>query len=636
MPPKRRNNKPQKSRADSPALKQSEASSGTSSPRKSGSRSGAASPELAADQPANQGPLPDQKSVVVFAIGTEYASVSLLPTAPGARGEVIANEDGERRIPVVVGLDAGEESVGTPAKAHFVRNIRSTVRRFLPLIGLSYDDPIVQEAKSRSVVPLEPHPDEQDMPAFVLTTTVHRESTDADEDDEGEEKTMYLKPTDLLAMFLRTLKASAESFTGSPVTHCVLSHPVDFNSRQQAALVEAAKQANLVTLHVLPETSAALLMYESVDRSTPSASAAPKNTLLLDIGALTTTLSLFNVSSSLYTHLYHCTTALADHLGGTALDQALFTHFSTELKRKSKIDVASDRKATEKLLLACELTRRVLSINTTANCHVESLSEGMDFSSVVNRVRFETMCRKWKQSLTAFVQQSLDNAGFASVEVDEVVLLGGVSRTPFVARLIDSLFPRANVRSQVEPDECVALGCATHGLQMYVDPHMTTYAVDFVQGEADKHKNEEEAGVKHLRHPVGLLDAEGNFVVVLPRTTPIPVMHSFSIDCNGASSVALRWAEGRSRVPPPAESTADEDNDGDNDDDAKEEEAKKAAPVYQGTPLGDLVIRSNGRKLEKVDVTITLKHNGHLHISAHAAEKGANGQKIHKTLDIQA
>ncbi|KAI9188446.1 Hsp70 protein that interacts with Zuo1p [Blastocladiella emersonii ATCC 22665] len=605
MPPKRNNNSGKKKQAAPQKKKDSRpATPAAEVPAQDGAASPA--PAAAAAEEAAKAEI-----TVAFSLGSEYATFTLLPAEAGQRGEIIANEDGERQIPAIVAIAGSEEIAGTAAKAQMIRNMVGTVRRFVPLVGLKFADPKVDAAAKATPVPVEENAD--GFPEFVLTHYVLPDN--AKDEDEPEELTTRYTPENLTTVLLRTLKQSAESYTGARVARCVLSYPTDFSSEQQQSLVRAAQAAGMEVASLIPEPVAATLAYEHIKR-TVGHTGCNGVTVVADVGASSTTISLMNQFAGLITPIAHTTLPI----GGVTLDQALAGHFAADFKKRTQHDTTTNRKATEKLLVACEIARKVLSQATIANCHVESFYEGIDYVSSVNRTRFETLAAKWKRQLDAGITDFLEAQNVDADEVDHVLLVGGVAFTPFVQRMFENKFGRAAIETQIDGDEAVAFGTAIHGLQPAA--HHTAHGAE----HADR-----ETAAPHLTHAIGVLDTKGHFVTVIPRDTPIPVKHAVIVPVADAANVLVQVAEGRELEPLPESDDEAEESDEENEDDDEEEDA---IPLYKGTLLGELAVEATaGQALDKVELVFTVSAEGKLHVSATGIEK-KTAHKVHITLDL--
>ncbi|ORZ35414.1 heat shock protein Hsp70-6 [Catenaria anguillulae PL171] len=607
MPPKKNNQSANKKKASSSANK--------NKPKQPQSQGGAQAQAGAENRPATPAndrsatatPVPEEardEITVAFSIGSEYSTFTLLPKEAGARGEIIANEDGERQIPSVVAIAGTEEIAGTAAKAQAIRNIQGTAKHFFPLIGLSHDDPKVQSAAESSLIPIEANA-ETSLPEYVLTHAVH-----ASDNDDAEQRETRYTPEQLTSILLGSLKQSAESYTSASVTRCVLSYPTDFTVGQQQALARAAEAQGMHVVSLIPEPVAAVLAFEHIKRTTANVGC---NGLVMavDIGASSTTLTLMNVFAGLFTQIAH--TSIAQ--GGNHLDALLAGHFAADFtKRNDGLEPKSNKKAWEKLLVACETTRKVLSQTTTSNCHVESFMEGIDYVSVINRTRFETLAAKWKRAIDSAISDFLDAQNLDADEIDHVLCIGGVSASPMVHRLLEAKFGRAEMETGVDADEAVAYGTAIHGLQPK-EHHSST---------AQEH-SDREAITPHLKFPIGVLDVNGHFSTVIPKDSPLPIKHAVVVPAGAQAGVLIQVAEGRELEPLPEE---DEDADEDEDEDAP------GVPLYKGTLLGEVaVVATEGQALDKVELVFTAQANGKLHVSATGIE-AKTAHKVHVTLDL--
>jgi L1 cell adhesion molecule like protein len=459
-----------------------------------------------------------------------------------------------------------------------------------------FDNEIVQEAIAKSVVPIESNAD--GFPEWVVSHVTH--------DSNGEEissKAVRYSCSDLVSILLGSLKQSAETYTGCPVDKCVLSYPTNFTAAQQKALVASANQVALEVTSLIPEPIAACLAHEHRMRTEQSLGCNGV-TLVADIGATSTTFTLGNIFAGLFTTTAHTTIPF----GGIDLDRVLFAHFVSEFKKKTGHDVTGNRKAEEKLMLACEVTRKVLSTNNTANCHVESFYEGIDYVSVINRIRFDSLSGKWKKRFEEAVMEFLDNQSIDRDEIDHVLCVGGVCKTPFIVALFGNLFGRASINNEIDGDDVTAYGTAIHGLQD--SQH---------HSEAREH-NDREVESPHLLHPLGILDSNGSFVTVVPRYSPLPLRHAVAIDVNSAS-VCLKIAEGREIVPIPEEGEDSNDED-------------EGVALYAGTEVGQLMLVSpNGAIFDRIELTLSVKEDGCVHVAAHGASPKLK-EKVHVTLDL--
>ncbi|KAI9145313.1 Hsp70 protein-domain-containing protein [Paraphysoderma sedebokerense] len=588
---------------------------------------------------------------IAISLGCDYASVALIPTEPGAKGEIIANEDGERRIPVVVGVENGEEFAGTAAKAQGIRNLRATVKRFLPIIGLPFDSPVVSETKKSSSVRMVPHPEDETKPAYEIeTTSLHQHEQEngngEDEDMEGETVTRYYTPEDLLTIFLSTLKTSAENYTGTSIPNAVLCVPSYLSDIQKKAVVDATVKAGLTVVGLIDESSASLLAYDFVDTvnhvksGTTAHPSHSRTSLLLDIGASYTSVTLATVTSHLYTLHSH----LTHPVGGTVIDTAMLTHFMQEFKRKHKIDISDNRKSKEKLLAACEITKKVLSTGTTAQCSVESLFEGMDFVGTVNRQRVEMMCLKFKKEVVGVIEKCLEKGGYRKEEIDQVILVGGTTKFPLVQKLMTQLFPDASIRSSIDQEETTTLGASIYAYQLSINTPAFEISQSKVNslGSSTSQANEQlKNKSKHLTKPIGIVDSNGSFIEILKRGSPVPQRYTFHLTGQPESEsdkpagyvtpVSITLAEGNPKIvttiPPKPERVPSSDDESDVSEDEPE---PIESLTYEPVVLGEVVIGGEeevkGKEIKDLTVVLKVSEDGKVHVEAHAH---VEGKKVH-------
>lgn len=316
--------------------------------------------------------------------------------------------------------------------------------------------------------------------------------------------------SEINSKFLRHIRESAETFLGAAVEGAVFAVPSYFTEEQRKALKDAAEAAGIKVLQLIYGSAAAVLAYENVKQD------QDKTVVVCDLGGHSFDVTALTVRSDLYSIL---ATAHETKLGGSSFDDLLISHFATEFKKKSKVDIADNRKALAKLRGAVELTKKMLSSANSAPCFVESLAEGMDFHSTINRMRFEIMANKVFASALNVIRQVLDKAQLEASEVDEVILVGGSARIPKFAIKLREIFTseHTQIRSEIEPDEVVARGCALQGsllagfddetIQASQEPVITV--------------------APHTQKAIGVVNADGEFITIIPRGTALPVRRTF-------------------------------------------------------------------------------------------------------------
>jgi len=362
-------------------------------------------------------------------------------------------------------------------------------------------------------MPLVPSPHDSSIPVYEIET-INPENPD-------ETITSHLTVIDVTAKYLASLKMTAENFSGEKIKGCVLSIPFHFEDQQQRALIEAAKLAGFSTVYEIHEAAAAALAFHSVTHglgpivNTSNATGKEnanldKLLLVLDLGGSQYKVTLISANAGTFTIL---SSAEDTQLGGSAFDKVLADSFAKEFKRKTKFDIEENRRSKSKLLSASEVTKRLLSRNETSPCHVESLHEGLDFSTSINRGKFEMLIDHLLNQCLRVTQQAMEEGDIFSHQIDEVLLVGGCARMPRFQTKIKTLFPPSTLfRTDIEPDQAISHGCANQAFLV------TTCNFD-LETIASK---PEFTVVPHLVKSIGIAGASNEMIVLFPRHLQLP------------------------------------------------------------------------------------------------------------------
>ncbi|KAI8809517.1 Hsp70 protein-domain-containing protein [Cladochytrium replicatum] len=309
---------------------------------------------------------------------------------------------------------------------------------------------------------------------------------------------------EITTKYFKKLKETAESYIGGTVDGCVVSAPEVYPIAEPVATALAFENSKAAAAQKEDE---------------PKAKSLDKTILTLDLGGHQFNATLLRFSDGLYSVV-----ASVDDikLGGVQFDEILVNHCADEFRRKTKLDVRESRRALLKLRAACETTKRSLSRIDVAPCSVESLHEGMDFNSNVNRGRFEMLADSLFTRCKTTINNVLKESGVSADEVDEVLLVGGSARLPKFQSVVKSIFAKEKtvVRTDVEPDEAIASGCAVQANIIVNTPY-----IDY----SEVTKDAKILTLPSLKYSIGLASADGGFVVVLPKGTPIPVKRSIEL-----------------------------------------------------------------------------------------------------------
>ena len=364
-------------------------------------------------------------------LGTTYSCVAIMKHGSV---EIIANDQGNRTTPSYVAFTDTERLIGEAAKNQAAMNPTNTIFDAKRLIGRSADDPAVQS-------------DQKTWPFRVR---------DADSKPLIEVEYMGAPKTfsaeEISSMVLGKLKSTAETYLGEPVRHAVVTVPAYFNDQQRQATKDAGAIAGLDVMRILNEPTAAALAY-GIGKSTTDET----NVLIFDLGGGTFDVSLLTLDDGVFEVK---ATAGDTHLGGEDFDQRIMDHFAQEFLRKHKKDLTESARAVRRLRTACERAKRTLSSSTRASVEIDSLFEGVDFTSTITRARFEDLCADYFRGTLSPVEKVLRDARMSKSEVHEVVLVGGSTRIPRIQALIREFFNGKEPCRSINPDEAVAHGAA--------------------------------------------------------------------------------------------------------------------------------------------------------------------------------
>ena len=212
---------------------------------------------------------------------------------------------------------------------------------------------------------------------------------------------------------LRRLATSASDFIGKKVNAAVIAVPTNFTQEQRDALAKAAKAANLEILQMISEPTAAVLAYDA----RPEAELKDKIIVVADLGGIRSDIAVVASRGGMYSIL---ATTHDYETAGAQLDQLLVDHFAKEFMKKNKTDPRSNPRSLAKMKLEAEATKKALSLGGNASCSVESLADGVDFASTINRTRYEMLAGKAFASFTRIIEETIRKADLDVLDIDEV------------------------------------------------------------------------------------------------------------------------------------------------------------------------------------------------------------------------
>lgn len=422
----------------------------------------------------------------------------------------------------------------------------------------------------------------------------------------------------------KRLAQSASDFLGKKVDSAVITIPTNFSEAQKAALVAAAADAGLEVLQLIHEPVAALLAYDA----RPESKVSDKIVVVADLGGTRSDVAVIASRGGMYTIL---ATAHDYEYAGVHLDKVLQDHFAKEFIKWNAIDPRENQRSFAKLKLEAEATKKALSIGTNANFSVESLAEGIDFASNINRLRYETIARKVFEGFNRLIEGVVKKAGLDVLDIDEVILSGGSSHTPKIASNMASIFPPtttilapSTTPTAVNPSELQARGAALQA----------SLIQEFEKEDIEQSTHPAVTTVKHLTNAIGVLsisgdESQGVFTPIIATETAIPARRIIHINApKEGGDVLVKIVEGGSHIKvsqvekAPKEANGDDDEESDEDDSDDEPEERREKVWKVGKVLAEAAVKGV-KKGGKVEVMINVA--GDLAVTITAREVGEKG-----------
>jgi molecular chaperone DnaK len=368
--------------------------------------------------------------VIGIDLGTTNSCVAVME---GATPKVIENSEGARTTPSIVAFtDDGERLVGQPAKRQAVTNPERTFFAIKRLIGRPFDDPMTK--KDMGLVPYK---------------IVKSPNGDAWVNSDGKP----YSPSQISAFTLQKMKETAEAYLGTPVTQAVITVPAYFNDAQRQATKDAGKIAGLEVLRIINEPTAAALAY-GLDKKKAGTIA------VYDLGGGTFDISILEIGDG----VFEVKSTNGDtFLGGEDFDMRLVEYLASEFKKEQGIDLTKDKLALQRLKEAAEKAKIELSSATQTEINLPYITADASgpkhLALKLTRAKFEALVDDLIQRTVEPCKKALKDAGLAAGQVDEVVLVGGMTRMPKVQEIVKQFFGKEPHKG-VNPDEVVAIGAA--------------------------------------------------------------------------------------------------------------------------------------------------------------------------------
>jgi molecular chaperone DnaK len=489
--------------------------------------------------------------VIGIDLGTTNSCVAVME---GGAPKVIANAEGVNTTPSIVAFsDDGERLVGLPAKRQAVTNPINTLFAIKRLIGRRYTDPMVD--KDKKLVP------------YKIT---EGKNGDAWVEARGQQ----YSPSQISAFILQKMKETAEAYLGHALTQAVITVPAYFNDAQRQATKDAGKIAGLEVLRIINEPTAAALAY-GLDKKSGS-----KTIAVYDLGGGTFDVSILEIGDG----VFEVKSTNGDtFLGGEDFDMRLVEYLSAEFKKENSIDLKHDKLALQRLKEAAEKAKIELSSaqQTEINLPFISMSpqtqSPLHLTMKLTRAKLESLVEDLILKTLPPCEQALKDAGLKAAEINEVVLVGGMTRMPRVQAEVKKLFGKEPHKG-VNPDEVVAVGAA-------------------IQGGVLKGDVKDVLLLDVTPLSLGIETLGGVFTRLIDRNTTIPTKKSqtFSTAEDGQRAVTINVSQGEREMAADNKLLGRFDLDG-------------IAPAPRGVP--------------QIEVTFDIDANGIVHVSAKDKKTG--------------
>ncbi len=367
--------------------------------------------------------------VIGIDLGTTNSCVAIMD---GKNPKVIENSEGGRTTPSVVAFTESEKLIGMSAKRQAVTNPENTLYAVKRFIGRNFEDAPVQK--------------DLDLSPFKI---IKGNNGDAWVEAQGEK----YSPSQISAFILQKMKETAEAYTGETITQAVITVPAYFNDAQRQATKDAGKIAGLEVLRIINEPTAASLAY-GLDKKQSG------TVVVYDLGGGTFDVSILEVGDG----VFEVKATNGDtHLGGEDFDLRIIDFLAEEFKREQGIDLKKDKLALQRLKEAAEKAKIELSSSTQTDVNLPFITADQSGPKHLNvkltRAKLEELVDDLLQNTIEPCKKALSDAGLTASDIDDVILVGGMTRMPKVTEIVKNFFGKDPSKG-VNPDEVVAMGAA--------------------------------------------------------------------------------------------------------------------------------------------------------------------------------
>jgi molecular chaperone DnaK len=500
-----------------------------------------------------------EEKIIGIDLGTTNSVVAVME---GGEVKVIPNQEGNRLTPSVVAFtDKGDVLVGDPAKRQAVTNPKRTIYSIKRFMGRRHKEVA----------------DEEKLVPYKIVGA-------PDEPVKIEIDGKLYTPPEISAMILRKLKEASEAYLGQKVRKAVVTVPAYFNDAQRQATMDAARIAGFDTeweiedpqsgkksrqrMRIINEPTAASLAY-GLDKK------KNEKIAVFDLGGGTFDICIMDVGDG----VFEVKSVNGDtHLGGDDFDQVLIDYIAEQFKKENGIDLRKDQMALQRLKEAAERAKKDLSQQTTTDINLPFITADASgpkhLQMTITRAQFERMVDPLVNRCRGPVEKALQDAGYKASDIDEIVMVGGMTRMPRIQQLVKEIFGKEGHRG-VNPDEVVAVGAAIQGAQLLLGSKADVLLLD----------------VTPLS--LGIETMGGVLTKLIERNTTIPTTkkETFSTAEDNQTAVTVRVFQGESPIASsPSNRLLAQFN------------LEGIPPAPRGTP--------------QIEVTFDIDHNGILNVSA--------------------